>query len=48
MTFYTDKFKVKDIIGKSLIVHENPDDYRTQPAGNSGRKIACGIIKLMA
>lgn len=45
MTFFTDKFKVRDIIGKSLVIHENPDDYRTQPAGNSGRKIACGVIK---
>ncbi len=45
MCFFTDKFKVKDIIGKSIIIHENPDDYRTQPAGNSGKKLACGVIK---
>ena len=44
MCFFTDKFKVADVIGKSVIIHENPDDYRTQPAGNSGKKLACGVI----
>jgi len=44
MTFYTDRFKPRDIIGKSIIIHEHPDDYRTQPAGNSGRRLACGVI----
>lgn len=44
MTFFTNKFKVKDIIGKSVIIHENPDDFKTQPAGNSGKRIACGVI----
>lgn len=44
MCFFTDKFKPKDIIGKSVIIHQNPDDYRTQPSGNSGKRIACGII----
>ena len=33
-----------DIIGKSLIVHRDPDDYKTQPTGNSGARIACGVI----
>jgi Cu-Zn family superoxide dismutase len=45
MSFFTDKFCVKDIIGKSVIIHQNPDDYRTQPAGNSGKRLACGIVK---
>jgi len=34
-----------DIVGKSVVVHADPDDYRTQPAGNSGARIACGVIK---
>ena len=40
MCFFTDKFKVQDIIGKSIIIHENPDDYRTQPAaaGSAGMR----------
>lgn len=44
INFFTDKFKVSDIIGKSVVIHENPDDYRTQPAGNSGKMLACGVI----
>lgn len=44
MSFFTDKFKPRDIIGKSVIIHQNPDDYRSQPAGNSGKRIACGVI----
>jgi Cu-Zn family superoxide dismutase len=33
-----------DIMGKALVVHEGPDDYTTQPAGNSGKRVACGVI----
>ena len=32
------------IIGKSLVVHEKEDDLKTDPAGNSGARIACGAI----
>lgn len=45
MCFYTNKFKPSDAIGKSIIIHQNPDDYRSQPAGNAGKRLACGIIK---
>jgi superoxide dismutase, Cu-Zn family len=45
MTFFTNKFKVRDVIGKSVIIHENPDDYRTQPAGASGKRIGCGVVR---
>jgi superoxide dismutase, Cu-Zn family len=34
-----------DILGKSIVVHEKADDYKTQPAGDSGKRIACSIIK---
>jgi Cu-Zn family superoxide dismutase len=34
----------KDILGKGLIVHEDPDDYTSQPAGNAGTRIACSAI----
>jgi Cu-Zn family superoxide dismutase len=33
-----------DIVGRGLIVHKDPDDYRTQPTGNSGARVACGVI----
>lgn len=45
MCFFTNKFKVSDIIGKSVIIHEGPDDYKSQPAGNAGKRLACGVIK---
>ena len=44
MSVFTDRFSVNDIIGKTVIIHKNPDDFTTQPSGNSGEKIACGII----
>ncbi|HHX62553.1 MAG TPA: superoxide dismutase family protein [Epulopiscium sp.] len=45
MSFFTNKFTVPQIIGKSIIIHESPDDYKTQPSGASGRKLACGVIQ---
>ncbi|RKD29154.1 superoxide dismutase [Thermohalobacter berrensis] len=45
MSFFTNAFKVSDIVGKSIIIHKNPDDYRTQPAGDAGKRLACGIIR---
>jgi Cu-Zn family superoxide dismutase len=33
-----------DVMGKAIVVHESPDDYTTQPSGNSGKRVACGVI----
>ncbi|MCX7709074.1 MAG: superoxide dismutase family protein [Clostridia bacterium] len=46
MCFFTNKFKIKDAIGKAIIIHESPDDYRTQPAGAAGKRLACGVIQV--
>ncbi len=44
LSFKTDRFSVKDIIGLTVVIHSEPDDYHSQPAGNAGKKIACGKI----
>lgn len=43
--FYTERFRLNEIIDKSVIIHSNPDDFTTQPSGNSGTKIGCGVIR---
>jgi Cu-Zn family superoxide dismutase len=45
MCFFTNKFKPGDVVGKAVIIHQSPDDYRTQPAGDAGKRLACGVIK---
>ena len=34
-----------DLVGKGLIVHRDADDYRSQPTGNAGPRIACAEIR---
>jgi Cu-Zn family superoxide dismutase len=36
-----------DIVGKAVVVHKDADDFKTQPAGNSGPRVACGVIRGM-
>lgn len=42
--FLTDRFTVPEILGKTVIIHASPDDFTTQPSGNAGKKMACGVI----
>lgn len=44
MKVLSDRFSIEEIIGKTVIIHDAPDDFQTQPSGNAGRKIACGVI----
>lgn len=40
----TDRFRVREILGRTVVIHGMPDDFTSQPAGNAGTKIACGVI----
>lgn len=41
----TDRFQVWEVVGRTVIIHRHLDDFTTQPAGNAGEKIACGVIQ---
>lgn len=41
----TCRFTPEEVVGRTVVIHSHPDDFITQPAGNSGRKIACGVIR---
>jgi Cu-Zn family superoxide dismutase len=45
LSTYTDRFRPQDVIGRSVVIHSGPDDFSSQPAGNSGGRIACGVIE---
>jgi Cu-Zn family superoxide dismutase len=34
-----------NIVGRAIIVHAAQDDYSSQPAGNAGARVACGVIR---
>ena len=42
---FTNRFKLSEILNKTIVIHNQPDDFTSQPAGNSGQKIACGVIR---
>jgi Cu-Zn family superoxide dismutase len=44
MAVYIDKFTPDEIVGRTVIIHQNIDDFTSQPSGNAGTKIACGEI----
>lgn len=41
----TDRFCVRDILGRTVVIHSDADDFHSQPAGNADTKIACGVIR---
>ncbi len=43
----TDRFRLaelSDADGSALVIHADRDDYRTDPSGDSGDRIACGVV----
>lgn len=44
MIVYTDRFVPQEVFGRAMIIHQWPDDFRSQPVGDSGSPIACGTF----
>lgn len=44
VSFFDGRLNINEIIGKSVIVHHMADDFTSQPSGDSGEKIGCGVI----
>lgn len=45
MAVLTDRFRIPEIIGRTVVIHSGRDDFTSQPAGDSGTRIACGVIR---
>lgn len=45
LSVLTDRFCVEEVLGRTVVIHSGTDDFRSQPAGNPGEKIACGEIR---
>ena len=44
LSIRTDRFSVSDIVGRTVVIHSDPDDFHSLPAGNAGMKIGWGVI----
>ena len=44
----TERFRPEEVVGRTVVIHLHPDDFHTQPSGDSGMKIACGVIRSVA
>lgn len=41
----TGRFRPEEVIGRTVVIHGGPDDFRSQPGGDAGEKIGCGVIR---
>ena len=41
----TDRFTLPEIMGRTLVIHSGPEDFRSQPGGSAGAKMGCGVIQ---
>ena len=47
LSVLTDRFSVPDVVGHTVVIHSDPDDFATQPSGHAGIRIACGVIRAL-
>lgn len=45
LSVLTDRFAIPDILGRIVVIHQDPDDFATQPSGHAGARIGCGVIR---
>lgn len=45
LTISDGEFPLMDADGSAVVVHSDPDDYQSQPSGNAGARIACGVVE---
>ncbi len=45
LSFITGRFTVREVLGRAVIVHDMRDDYTSQPSGDAGDRIGCGVIR---
>lgn len=45
LSVLTNRFSLEDVLGRTVVIHSGTDDFRTQPSGNPGEKLACGVIR---
>ena len=45
LSVLTDRFAVPDILGRTVVIHQDPDDFATHPSGHAGARIGCGVIR---
>ncbi len=46
LAFYDSFLSLENVVNRSIIIHDQRDDFTSQPSGDSGNKIACGVISL--